>query len=595
MDFDGVLSRFDVKKRTGNGGAKARCPAHEDAVASLSIDPGRDGKTLLICFAGCDTQDVVAAAGLEMRDLFTGEAEADLPELVTRRSSATRYEIRDVAGALVAVHKRIDHGDGKKEFFWLQPNGKAGLNGTRAEDLPLYGSHRLAEWSDATPLVLAEGEKATEALWQAGIPAVGTVCGASVTPSASVLAPLSGRAVIAAPDNDAPGQRHMSGVAAALDDIAAVGWLVIPAMPPGGDFADYLATHTPDEARDLLASAGGWAPEGDHTTASENGAPGPSEAAPDKEPSIGSAESDSIMGRLGARVLTDIDPAAPPPMEVDRVDPEGHTILFGTGGVGKGAVAAAWIVQLVGAGHRVLIADYENHPGEWARRIASLGGVEVLASGVHVAPLTAEWGGTRGPLWKQAADLRTLALALDSTYLVLDSIVPACAGVDPSKPEAVSQYAAALELIGLPALSLAHVNRADDLRYPFGSVFWHNLARTTWSLQASADGAVLTHRKHNNYASRGKFLVTAAWEDNRLTGLWEKPWAAALGDLIDEVLGDDALTLSEIVDALNVERDDDEEKAKADSVSKALRRGVTTQPQRYAVEGTGAGARWRRL
>jgi hypothetical protein len=57
-------------RRSGDGRWLARCPGHEDKRPSLSIASGRDGRVLLRCFAGCDFEDVVAAMGLEPRDLF---------------------------------------------------------------------------------------------------------------------------------------------------------------------------------------------------------------------------------------------------------------------------------------------------------------------------------------------------------------------------------------------------------------------------------------------------------------------------------------------------------------------------------------------
>lgn len=50
----------------------AKCPAHKDRSASLSIREGRDGRILLHCFAGCATADVLASAVLTLRDLFAG-------------------------------------------------------------------------------------------------------------------------------------------------------------------------------------------------------------------------------------------------------------------------------------------------------------------------------------------------------------------------------------------------------------------------------------------------------------------------------------------------------------------------------------------
>jgi AAA domain len=304
-----------------------------------------------------------------------------------------------------------------------------------------------------------------------------------------------------------------------------------------------------------------------------------------------------VSARLGARRLAEISTAPPPPLLIERLDPEGHTILYGTGGTGKGMVAAWWIVRLVRAGGTVLILDYENHPGEWARRVQGLGGADVLGHAIHVAPLTAAWGGTRGPLWSQHEEIRQLALAIEATYVVIDSIVPACGGVDPMKPEAAALYAGGLEYIGLPALSLGHVNRADDLRYPFGSVFWHNLARTTWSLQRDGERAILQHRKHNNYAALGRFIVESTWHDDLLGEVAELDYGVVLADRIDVVLAGEALTIADILAKVNAELQEDEEPLKADSIRAALRRGIRAtarRPQRFTVDGTGENATYRR-
>lgn len=50
----------------------AKCPAHKDASPSLSISVGRNGRTLLNCFAGCSLSSIVAACGLKLSDVFGG-------------------------------------------------------------------------------------------------------------------------------------------------------------------------------------------------------------------------------------------------------------------------------------------------------------------------------------------------------------------------------------------------------------------------------------------------------------------------------------------------------------------------------------------
>jgi len=297
---------------------------------------------------------------------------------------------------------------------------------------------------------------------------------------------------------------------------------------------------------------------------------------------------------LGVRSLLAIADDRPPPLLLERLDPEGHTILFGQGGAGKGVLAASWIAELVASGRTVLILDYENHPTEWSRRVGGLGGDYARAGVKHVAPLSASWNGRRGALWHQADDIRALVESISADVLVIDSIVVACAGADPMKPETAALYAGGLERIGLPALSLAHVTKTEDLRYPFGSAFWHNLARTTWSLKPDAERVILTHRKRNNHAGLGRFVVTITWRGDRPVEVWEQGYSAALADRIAEVIGSDRLTVSEMVDRLNADPDDeDTEAVKPDSARAALRRGVRIG--RFAVEGSGQTARYRQV
>jgi hypothetical protein len=62
-----------VRIASGRSVAKgwiARCPAHQDRLPSLSIREGREGRTLLRCFAGCDTSAITLALGLKLTDLF---------------------------------------------------------------------------------------------------------------------------------------------------------------------------------------------------------------------------------------------------------------------------------------------------------------------------------------------------------------------------------------------------------------------------------------------------------------------------------------------------------------------------------------------
>lgn len=70
MSADQLLSRLENVKRTGTGRWIARCPAHADKRASLSVRELEDGRILVHDFAGCSVQEVVTAVGLDMAALF---------------------------------------------------------------------------------------------------------------------------------------------------------------------------------------------------------------------------------------------------------------------------------------------------------------------------------------------------------------------------------------------------------------------------------------------------------------------------------------------------------------------------------------------
>lgn len=83
MSADTLISRLDKVKRTGPGRWMARCPSHEDRSPSLAIREMDDGRVLVTCFAGCGFQEIIAAAGVDMSDMFPPEpprAEGYKPE-----------------------------------------------------------------------------------------------------------------------------------------------------------------------------------------------------------------------------------------------------------------------------------------------------------------------------------------------------------------------------------------------------------------------------------------------------------------------------------------------------------------------------------
>src|SRR5487761_2076243 len=97
MSADALLAKLDGVKATGRGRWIARCPAHDDGRASLSVRERDDGRILLHDFAGCAVLDVVLAIGLDLSDLFP-----DRPIDHRVRRERDPFDARAVLHALAA-------------------------------------------------------------------------------------------------------------------------------------------------------------------------------------------------------------------------------------------------------------------------------------------------------------------------------------------------------------------------------------------------------------------------------------------------------------------------------------------------------------
>jgi len=125
------------------------------------------------------------------------------------------YQVKNTKGELIALHERIDAFNGKKRVFWKKPDGSYGLDRPLV-DLPFFGSEHVSKFVHF-PVIVCEGEKATSALLDLGIPALGTVTGAAIQPrDVSILTQFP--VVILFPDNDDIGKQHMYKIGRVLED-----------------------------------------------------------------------------------------------------------------------------------------------------------------------------------------------------------------------------------------------------------------------------------------------------------------------------------------------------------------------------------------
>ena len=228
---DAIEAAGGKVKRSGAQWA-ATCPAHEDKTPSLTLGEGTDGRALIRCHAECQPDDIVAALGLALRDLFPESTRGDVE--VPPTPPAT-YDYRDATGALVFEVVR----QAGKRFHQRRPDGNGGwIRNLDGVTRVLYRlPELLASNGDAW---VVEGEKDTDRLRCEGLTATCNPGGAGKW-RPEYAASLAGRVVAVIPDNDDAGRAHAHRVAASLHGVAASVRVVnLPGLPVGGDVSTWL-------------------------------------------------------------------------------------------------------------------------------------------------------------------------------------------------------------------------------------------------------------------------------------------------------------------------------------------------------------------
>ena len=240
------LTRLPHFKRCGSG-YTASCPVprhkHDDANPSLTFRQEVDGTVLLHCHGGCSNGEICEALGIQQRDLF--------PTPVKQSSGLGNieavYDYCNDAGELiyqvVRFERRLD-GKRHKTFRPRRPHDKGGwIWGLHDTPRVLYRLQALLQADPYKPVYLPEGEKDVDALCERGLVATCNPGGAGKWKS-EYSEHLRGRQVAILPDNDEPGYRHASEVAASLMGIAAKVFILelpdLRAMKPGADVSDWL-------------------------------------------------------------------------------------------------------------------------------------------------------------------------------------------------------------------------------------------------------------------------------------------------------------------------------------------------------------------
>src|SRR4030095_2963146 len=260
--LDGVIPQRD--------GWKALCPAHDDHRQSLSVKAGHKQPIVVTCHAGCKRESILTALALTFSDISSENG----PRLRTPPAPVgalvAAYDYRDRDGHVVYQSVRYD----PKDFRQRRPDGEGGWiwNMDGVEKIP-YRLDEIALFCSLgnTIVVITEGEKDADALWDLGIPATTNVGGAGKWngSDAQVLRQVGVTEVRLIPDHDTPGRNHMRSVgSSSVEAGLAVRWLDLPGLKDKQDLSDWLAipTNTAAVLRELLATAPSWPPVTPRTT-----------------------------------------------------------------------------------------------------------------------------------------------------------------------------------------------------------------------------------------------------------------------------------------------------------------------------------------
>lgn len=240
MTLDKFLLKFDQVRPLKNGEYQARCPAHEDKTASLSIKESNE-KIVMHCHAGCTVESICFKLGVSVKDLFAGK-EKDRIEAI--------YKYIDLDGKPYEAVRYYN-----KKFSFRQPDGNSyiwNLNGIRKN---LY---RINDIDKEKIVFIPEGEKDCETLWAKGLQAVTNPGGAdNWLPEFGDL--LTDCKVVVLPDNDNPGRNHANAILESIKNKAkSIKYLELPGLPEKGDVTDFLHNNQVSEFLNLVEDCEEW-------------------------------------------------------------------------------------------------------------------------------------------------------------------------------------------------------------------------------------------------------------------------------------------------------------------------------------------------
>jgi hypothetical protein len=235
--LDLILGKLEGVRQQ-HGYWMARCPAHEDGKASLSVARGTEQPVVLNCHAGCTHDAILDALGLSAADISKPRDETARREWTPHGDAVAVYDYTDEQGNLLSqVLRTMD-----KQFPQRapDPSKKSGWrwNTAGVRRVPYRLPNLIAAVGAGQIVYVVEGEKDAQSIERAGAVATSSPGGAGKWRDEYDIW-FTGAEVIIVADRDQPGREHAADVHAHLKPVAKSVVIVEPAA--GKDVSDHLA------------------------------------------------------------------------------------------------------------------------------------------------------------------------------------------------------------------------------------------------------------------------------------------------------------------------------------------------------------------
>ena len=205
------------------------------------------------------------------------------------------------------------------------------------------------------------------------------------------------------------------------------------------------------------------------------------------------------------------------------------TLLYGLGGKGKSLVSQ-YLACIVSEGYPVgnllpepgpvLICDYETDQDTVCRNLG------MIHKGLGIEEGSSIFYRRMGqPLVNEIESIQGQVLEHGIQMVIVDSAGPAVGGGAESAEGAI-KYFSALRNLNTTTLTVAHKAKNSD-NGPFGSVFWTNVSRNVYRLQAECESENRLHlglfNEKSNFKKQAPFGLRVDFEDDKITFTEENP------------------------------------------------------------------------